>query len=116
MTINQEFKDFLQQLMEASPEIAENVSEPLQEYIQTLLSGTDDKPVLTDNGKLILEYLQNNPKPTYKAKEIGEGLDIPSRKISGSMRKLVSDGFVDKIGKDPTIYVLTDKGKSFIID
>ena len=32
------------------------------------------------------------------------------------MRKLVSDGFVEKAGKDPIIYSLTEKGKEYEID
>ena len=32
------------------------------------------------------------------------------------LRKLVNDGFVEKVSNDPVIYILTDKGKNFIID
>lgn len=116
MTINQEFKDFLCRLMEAAPEVVENASQPLKEYIDSLLNETSSNSGLTENGKLILQYLQDSEHLTFKAKDIGIGLDIPSRKVSGSMRKLVTDGFVDKIGKDPTIYILTDKGKEFVIE
>jgi predicted transcriptional regulator len=41
---------------------------------------------------------------------------ISSRKISGAIRKLVTDGFVDKYGQNPVIYSLTEKGKNFDID
>jgi DNA-binding PadR family transcriptional regulator len=41
---------------------------------------------------------------------------MSSRTISGAMRKLVNDGFVEKIGKDPVIYTLTEKGKNYIIE
>ena len=50
-----------------------------------------------------------------KAREVAEGLVISSRAVSGAFRKLVSDGFVEKVGQDPVIYVLTDKGKNFEI-
>ena len=46
----------------------------------------------------------------FKAKEIGEGLGISSRTASGSMRKLVSDGFIEKIGSEPVIYAVTLAG------
>jgi hypothetical protein len=31
------------------------------------------------------------------------------------MRKLVTDGYLEKLGKDPIIYILTEKGKTFNI-
>ena len=69
--------------------------------------------MFTDNGKVILKYLQDNPDITSaKAKDIGEGLFISSRAVSGAMRKLVSDGFVEKIGQDPVLYSITEKGKT----
>ena len=67
----------------------------------------------TNNGKLVLGYMQDNKdnyNNLFKAKEIGEGLGISSRTVSGAMRKLVSDGFVEKIGTEPTVYCITDKG------
>lgn len=76
-----------------------------------------EKPLFTDNGKLILNYLKNNDTlKSWRAKDIAEGLSISSRTVSGSLRKLANDGFVEKIGKDPVIYILTNKGKNIIID
>ena len=73
----------------------------------------EDKPEFTDNGKMILKYMQDNAdKENFKAKDIGEGLFISSRTVSGSIRKLVTDGYVEKIGQDPVIYTLTEKGKN----
>lgn len=77
-----------------------------------------EKPLFTDNGKLILKYLQDHidDMPMGKARDIGEGLFISSRAVSGAMRKLVSDGYVEKIGQDPVVYALTEKGKETIIN
>ena len=76
----------------------------------------EDKPLFTDNGKQILVFLQENVNtPMWKARDIAEGLFISSRAVSGAMRKLVSDGFVEKIGQDPTIYSITEKGKNIEI-
>ena len=76
-------------------------------------TGDSEKPAFTPNGKLVLDYIQKN-KDTYnnlfKAKDIGEGLGISSRTASGAMRKLVTDGWLEKVGKDPTVYSLTQKG------
>ena len=72
----------------------------------------EEKPMFTDNGKLILQYLKDNQStPMWKAKDIAEGLFISSRGVSGAMRKLVTDGYVEKVGQDPVIYSLTEKGK-----
>lgn len=79
------------------------------------LNATEDseRPAFTENGKLVLSFMQNN-KDTYnnlfKAKDIGEGLGISSRTASGAARKLVTDGYIEKVGKDPTVYSVTEKG------
>ena len=75
-----------------------------------------DKPLLTETGLQILEYLQSHDTKNQKAKDIATGMDVSSRKISGGIRKLVTDGFVDKFGKSPVIYSLTDKGRNFDIE
>lgn len=73
-----------------------------------------EKPMFTDNGKLILKYMQEHvdDMPMGKAKDIGEGLFISSRAVSGAIRKLVTDGYVEKIGQDPVVYSLTESGKT----
>lgn len=81
--------------------------------------GTDDveKPMFTDNGKLILKYMQEHQQEgMWKARDIAEGLFINSRAVSGAMRKLVTDGFVEKVAQDPVVYSLTDNGKNINIE
>ena len=51
----------------------------------------------------------------WKARDIAEGLFISSRTVSGAMRKLVTDGFCEKVGADPVVYALTEKGKNYNI-
>lgn len=73
------------------------------------------KPEITENGAKILAYMQENYQKynnVFKAKEIGEGLFVSSRSVSGSMKKLITEGFVEKIGSDPVAYSITDKGKN----
>lgn len=70
---------------------------------------------MTENGIKILDYMQQNENKynnLFKAKEIGEGLFMSSRSVSGSMRKLITDGFVEKVGSDPVVYGLTDSGRT----
>lgn len=78
-------------------------------------TGDSEKPAFTPNGKLVLDYIQKNKdiyNNLFKAKDIGEGLGISSRTASGAMRKLVTDGWLEKVGQNPTIYSLTEKGKN----
>ena len=79
----------------------------------------DERPQFTENGKLVLKYLQTN-KDTYnnlfKAKDVGEGMGISSRTVSGAMRKLTNDGYVEKVGTSPVIYSITSKGFEVNID
>ena len=52
----------------------------------------------------------------FKARDIANDLGISSRGVSGSLRKLVTDGFCEKIGSSPAVYVITEKGKEYKID
>lgn len=73
---------------------------------------------ITENGLKILQYMQQNNEKynnIFSAKNIGEGLFLSSRSISGSMRKLVTDEYVHKIGNNPVCYSLTEQGKNINI-
>lgn len=73
--------------------------------------------MFTENGKLILEFLKNRTETSlWKAKDMAEEMGLTSRTVSGAIRKLVTDGFVDKVGQDPVIYTITEKGKNIVID
>lgn len=87
----------------------------LSSFLEALSSAKKEKPLLTDSGLAILEYMQGCDASNMKAKDIGEGMGIPSKKVSGSIRKLCTDGFVEKAGQTPVIYSLTAKGKEFDI-
>lgn len=122
MSSKEKFINMIQQEIFDRPDIwIEQYSEDWEDILNfwSILKNIEEKekPLFTDNGKLILNYLKNNDtSKSWKAKDIAEGLSISSRTVSGSLRKLANDGFVEKIGKDPVIYVLTNKGKNIIID
>ena len=94
-------------------------NEESKAYWAALVSQKEvEKPEFTDNGKLILQYLKDNTfeeGTMFTAKSIGEGLLCSSRTVSGAIRKLVTDGYVEKVGQDPVVYTLTEKGKNKII-
>lgn len=91
-----------------------DVPEEVQEFYDMLKDsqGTNiDKPAFTDTGIVILEYMQQCDSKTFKAKDIAEGVLLSSRKVSGAMRKLVNDGYVEKFGTNPVNYSITAQGK-----
>ena len=112
--MKQEFIEFLKALMAAAPEV--EMTENVKVYNDTLMNGKNDKPEITDNGKIILDYMQKTDVTLLKARDIADGLVISSRAVSGSLRKLVTDGFCEKVGTDPVVYTLTEKGKNYKID
>ena len=87
----------------------------VMEYFNALAQ-EEEKPIFTDNGKVILAYMKTVPGENLKARDIADNLGLSAKTVSGSMRKLVSDGFIEKIGKDPIIYTITNKGKEITID
>lgn len=116
MSKRQEFIDEVNKMIESLNYSWQ--SDDAKVYWEILNSQTEEeKPMFTDNGKLILKYLQENVSDSmWKARDIAEGLFIASRAVSGAMRKLVDDGFVEKVGQNPVIYSLTQKGKDVNIE
>lgn len=77
------------------------------------LNKINSKITLTENGAKVLNFMQENKNKynnVFKAKEIAEGLFVSSHSVSGCMRKLIAENFVEKIGKDPVTYAITEEG------
>lgn len=115
--MKQEFLNFVNTLIEANPDLAKQLmTDNIKEYLNILAEVKDEKPILTENGKVILKYLQENIDiKLWKSKDLAEQIGISSRGVSGALRKLVNDGFCEKMGTGPVIYYLTDKGKNYTI-
>ena len=117
MSKKQEFIKYVNELITAAPAVQPNEDAKLYWDAFCGLDENGEKPLFTDNGKLILKFLQEHPETAmWKARDIAEGLFISSRAVSGAMRKLVTDGFVEKVGQDPTIYSITENGKNITIE
>ena len=113
-----EFLNFIDDLISHDEEYAKSImTEDVKAYLEILRTGKDNSaPEITDNGKVILKYMQDNDIKMAKSKDIALGLGVSSKAVSGALRKLVNDGFAEKIGKDPVIYTLSEKGKNYKID
>ena len=74
---------------------------------------------MTENGAKLLSWMQENVDKmsnVFTSKEAAEALFTSGRSIAGSMKKLVNDGYVEKTGKNPVQYSLTEIGKNYKID
>lgn len=72
----------------------------------------------TENGKKIILCMQNNldKYELFNAKILGELLFMPPRSVSGSIKKLINEGYCEKVGNNPVSYKLTTRGKEVKID
>ena len=113
MTKKQAFIDYVKGLFDEA-----DVPEDAREYWNALIADkSGEKPLFTENGKNVLKFLQEHPETeTWKAKDIAAEMLISSRSVAGSARKLVSDGYLEKVGQDPVFYTLTNKGKEINLD
>lgn len=93
------------------------LSEEAINFLDELITKNASENILTEVGRKILISMSNN-KDTYlgvfSAKQLGELLFMSARSISGSMRKLVTEQYVEKVGQNPVTYKLTDLGESLV--
>ena len=103
-----------EKFIEEVEEFIENFSEEARNYFETFKETvSENKKEFTENGKVILTCLKDNLDVSmWKAKDIADKIELSSRTVSGALRKLVSDGYVEKTGKNPVIYNITEKGKN----
>ena len=106
---------FMQEIMAAIDDGTLQLSDEAMNYF-TSLKTEKPKTVITDNGKIVLKFLQEQNGEAVAATKIGEAVGMTGRTVSGTMRKLISDGFVAKLGDMETgiTYQATaDKGMTF---
>lgn len=116
--MKEEFLEFVKKLMANDPTYSDSIiTDNVKMYMNALENGDTmaDKPLITDNGKVIIKYMKTLTVP-MKSADIAVGMGMASRSVSGTMRKLVSDGFVEKIGDKSALYIITTKGKELEID
>lgn len=89
----------------------ENIPQEAIDFFEDYKKGKTSKKEITDKGINILNALRDIDD-WITAKSLGEQLDISGRSVSGTMRKLVEDGFVEKRAGNPAAYKITDRGIS----
>lgn len=99
----------IKEILAASPDI---LSEESKQFFYENIVGESKDTKLSENAKAIIKVMQENPDKTFNSKQLGEAIGKTSRSASGSMRKLVELGYVEKVGKDPVQYKITDAGMS----
>lgn len=120
MTKREKFIEFVEHMMTqmnfSTSELEEN--KDAIDFFASLKATTaeSEKPLFTEKGKIIFQFMKDN-KETYnnmfKAKDIGEKLAISSRGAAATIRKLITDGYVEKFGDEPVVYSLTTLGENF---
>lgn len=70
---------------------------------------SSNRKEITEKGVAIILALRENSE-WITAKALGEIMDVSGRSVSGSMKKLVEDGYVEKRAGNPSAYKITEKG------
>ena len=105
-------KDFLKEL-----EIYTKYFSPEALAFYEILKKKADN-IITEKGKKILICMQDNREKykTYSSKTLGDLLCMSPRSVSGAMKKLINEGYINKIVGNPVVYELTDLGKELHFD
>lgn len=117
MTDRESFVDYVGRIIEEfDKDITKTAhGEQVKRYWKALLDGEETGKKVTENGQKILIFMQENEEAMnniFTSKEIAEALFVSGRSISGSMRKLFGDGYINKEGNNPVKYSLTDLGRN----
>ena len=115
MSKKQEFIKMVEGFLSNEDAVPDFNREDALSYFETLKAVKETTKVeITENGKNIILFMQENEgkfNNLFYAKDIAEGMFISSRAVGGTMRKLVTDGYVEKLSENPICYGITDKGK-----
>ena len=95
MTAKENFISEIEKLLKTN-----TINEDAMNYFTEFKNGTvKNSSVITEKGAAVLRFLQTQPSTNYAftAKMIAEELNMNTRSISGTMRKLLNDGYVEKL-------------------
>lgn len=92
--------------------LEEKIPQEAFDFFQDYKKGKTSKKEITDKGIAVIEAMKLIDG-WASAKTIGEAMEVSGRSVSGTMKKLVTDGFVEKQAGNPAAYRLTEKGMNF---
>lgn len=107
----------LKQFLKELDTFSEHFSKEALEFYNKMKE-ENSKNSFTENGKKILLCMKDNEQKykNYSAKQLGELLFMSPRSISGAMKKLLNEGYINKKVTNPVTYELTDQGREVRFD
>lgn len=112
MSKKSEFIDYVSSIMNF-----DDAPEGVRDYWTAFTSSASpsEKPPITEKGAEVLKNIREFGQSMFKSRDVAEYMNVSSRSVSGTLTKLSSDGFLEKLADSPAIYSLTEKGKTFEI-
>ena len=115
MSNEEKFIQEIEETLKTCPDFFTDAAYEGFKRIRDMIKDKKISPEISEAGARILTWMQDNVDKynnIVNAKIISEQLGLPSsRSASGTMRKLVENGFVSKSGTNPVHYSLTEKGR-----
>jgi len=102
------FIDTVEELFRAYP-----MSVPAEalDFFEDYKKGRGGSKPFTEKGIAVLKAMRE-VDDWIIAKSLGEKMDVSGRSVSGTLRKLVTDGYVEKREGNPASYRITEAGKT----
>ena len=111
MTTKENFIAEIEKLLETN-----TINDEAMDYFTKFKEGTvKNSSVITEKGATVLGFIQKQPADyVFTSKMVAEALDLNSRSVSGTLKKLISDGYVEKVTTiSPITYQITIAGQEF---
>lgn len=94
----------------------ENISQEALDFFEDYKKcQSSNKKKFTEKGMNILLAMRE-VNDWITASALGKQMDVSGRSVSGSMRKLVEDGYIEKRAGNPAAYKITEKGMTCEFD
>ena len=113
-----ELQEFLEKHFNHTTDNYEFAIDEIDELLNLAKGKSTTKP-FTEKGIKILKAMQENKEKylnVFTSKQLGELVAMAPRSVSGSMKKLINQGYVEKKGISPVSYGLTSGGDALQLD
>lgn len=120
MTNKECFIEIMNEVLDATPDffgVDERAEKALEFYNELItFAPKTEKSGITQKQTTVLGWMQEHEDERsncFTSKEIGDGLGVGGKSVSGCMRGLVNSGLVEKTGQSPVTYALTENGRVY---